>query len=352
VEFHDYFEWAADRLSSLVAYGREVTAVEPVLDDGAVVAFDVHAGGARHRAANVVVAAGLEPRLPDGVTQGQRVWHRPGLLPGLAGRDAGGAPARLGVGGGGQRGAAVTALLHDRFPRAEVHAVVSRFGYAPADDSPFANRIFDPASVDLYHQAPDPVKRMLLDDHRNTNYSVVDQDLIVDLYRRTYRESAVGRQRLEVHNLSRVQEVTHRPGGADVSLTHLPTGEWCTLRADLVVLATGYRPADPLRLLGPAADLCRRDAEGRIRIGRDCRLELSAPGPAALFVQGAAEHAHGLSSTLLSMVAVRAGWIADALAERAEGWRRPAVAAGPTPPGAGPGAGHNAPAPSPVESIQ
>lgn len=42
MEFHEFFEWAAERVSHLVSYGSEVTAVDPVRDDdGRVVHFDV-----------------------------------------------------------------------------------------------------------------------------------------------------------------------------------------------------------------------------------------------------------------------------------------------------------------------
>jgi L-ornithine N5-oxygenase len=62
--------------------------------------------------------------------------------------------------------------------------VFGRYGYSPADDSCFANRIFDPSAVDDYFHAPGPVKEMLLGYHANTNYSVVDPELIDGPYRR------------------------------------------------------------------------------------------------------------------------------------------------------------------------
>ena len=39
---------------------------------------------------------------------------------------------------------------------------------------------------------------MLLGYHRNTNYSVVDAELIEDLYRRVYQEKVTGRERLRI----------------------------------------------------------------------------------------------------------------------------------------------------------
>src|SRR5690606_40746222 len=76
-----------------------------------------------------------------------------------------------------------------------------------ADHCPLSNRIFDPATVDEFYYAPEPMKRKLMDYHANTNYSVVDLDLIEELYRRSYREKVLGNQRLRWFNASRTVDV-------------------------------------------------------------------------------------------------------------------------------------------------
>ena len=50
-------------------------------------------------------------------------------------------------------------------------------------------------------------------------------------------------------------------------------------------------------------------ADGRVRVGRDYRVETTEAARAGIYLQGATEHTHGLGSTLLSNVAVRAGEI-------------------------------------------
>jgi L-ornithine N5-oxygenase len=211
-----------------------------------------------------------------------------------------------------------------------VCSVFTRYGYTPADDTPFANRIFDPEAVDLYYGARPEVKRMLFDYHRNTNYSVVDAELIEDLYRRSYQEKVRGEERLRMLNASRVTCVTERDDRVDVTVEHLPTGDVSTLAADALVYATGYRPRDLLRLLGSAGGLCALDDAGLVRIERDHRAVTTAPMAAGIYVQGGTEHAHGLTSTLLSNVAVRAGEIVSSLAgrRRDSGTTRAAGAAG------------------------
>lgn len=318
IEFNDYFTWAAGRLADCVAYSQEVTGVRPVIEDGVITAFDVTVGRPTkqvevRRARNVVVAAGLVPHLPEGVTRSDRVWHNSELLHRVEELAAGPPPRRFVVVGAGQSAAETTEYLGQRFPDAEVCAVFSRFGYTPTDDSSFTNRIFDPDAVDTFYSAPEDVKQMLSGYHRNTNYSVVDGDLIEALYRRAYLDKVLGRQRLRVLNASRVVDVEEASPGVRAAVEHLPDGGLTHLGADAIVYATGYRPADPMRVLGRTGRLCRRDGAGRLGIGRDHRLDLTIPSRAGLFVTGASEHAHGLSSTLLSNVAVRAGEILESV---------------------------------------
>ncbi|WP_326590330.1 lysine N(6)-hydroxylase/L-ornithine N(5)-oxygenase family protein [Streptomyces brevispora] len=319
VEFHDYFEWAAAKVDDMVSYGHEVISVEPVLRDGVVEYVDVTArSGAEtvvHRARNLVVGTGLRPLMPEGVERTDRVWHNSDLLAkvdALEGTD----PTRFVVVGAGQSAAENVAYLHRRFPRAEVCAVFSRYGYSPADDSSFANRIFDPEAVDEYFTAPDDIKRKLMDYHGNTNYSVVDIDLIDDLYRQAYQEKVLGTERLHFINISRLTGVEETGDKVHATVTSLVTGEESTLQADVVVLATGYSPVEPLGLLGDVARHCHRDEEGRVRVERDYRIATDDELRCGIYLQGGTEHTHGITSSLLSNTAIRVGEILDSIVER------------------------------------
>jgi L-ornithine N5-oxygenase len=207
VEFHDYLEWAAARFSDAVRYGHEVSEIRAVEGE----AFEVAAGGTTFEARNLVLGVGMEPQLPDGVVLGERVWHNRDLLDRVDSLER---PARLAVVGAGQSAAEVTKFLHERFPDAEVCGIFTRYGYSPADDSPFANRVFDPAAVDHYFAAPEDVKWKILGYHGNTNYSVVDIELIDELYRRMYREKVLGAERLKLYNVSRAVEVVEDGAGS------------------------------------------------------------------------------------------------------------------------------------------
>ncbi|WP_028850868.1 lysine N(6)-hydroxylase/L-ornithine N(5)-oxygenase family protein [Thermocrispum municipale] len=317
VEFNDYFRWCAEAVADQVAYGREVTAVRPVEQDGEIGYLDVvTSAGDVYRARNLVLATGLIPTLPHGVARGERIWHSSELLHQVDGIDADDAK-RFVVVGAGQSAAEVTAFLHEKFPTAEVCSVFSRYGMSPADDSPLANRIFDPATVDEFYYAPEPMKRKLMDYHANTNYSVVDLDLIEELYRRSYREKVLGNQRLRWFNASRTVDVVDTGRGALVTVESMLTGERTVLDVDAAVFATGYRCDDSLPLLGDLARRCHRDECGRLRVARDYRVVTDECLTPAIYLQGGStEHTHGITSSLLSNNAVRAGEIVQSLVHR------------------------------------
>lgn len=317
IDFHGYLEWAAGRLADRVEYGARVRTIRPVPGDGGVELFDVVAetpDGATmvRRARSVVLGCGLRPRMPEGLTRSDRVWHTADLLPGIE-RLAGTDPGSFVVVGAGQSAAEATHHLHRFFPRAEVAVVHSRYGFSASDDTPFANGVFGPDAVDDFFSAPPAVKRMVLGYHANTNYSVVDAELIRLLYDEVYRESLTGRQRLRIHRLSRLRGVTAAGSGLRVEIESLRDGGVAVLDADVLVCATGYLAVDPAELLAGLLPLCPRDEGGRLMLDRSRRLVTREPVGRGIYVQGYGEHTHGIAETLLSLVAQRAGELARTL---------------------------------------
>ncbi|WP_374324943.1 lysine N(6)-hydroxylase/L-ornithine N(5)-oxygenase family protein [Streptomyces sp. AP-93] len=320
LEFHDYFRWCARQFDDSVAYGQAAVTVRAAAGGGPVDALEVVArpsdgteGETVLRAHNVAVGTGLLPHVPDGVTVGPHVWHNRELLfraPELTDRPH----RRFVVVGAGQSAAETADYLHRTFPDAEVCAVFTRYGYSPADDSPFANRIFDPKAVDEFYVAPDDVKQSMLAYHGNTNYAVVDGELIEQLYRTAYQEKVAGVERLRILNATALAGVEELSDGARVVLRSLTAGEQYVLDCDAVVLATGYRPSDPAELLGGLMDDCLTDGRGRLRISRDYRVLTTDRIRAGIYLQGGGtEHSHGLTASLLSTLAVRSGEICDSL---------------------------------------
>jgi L-ornithine N5-oxygenase len=126
-----------------------------------------------------------------------------------------------------------------------------------------------------------------------------------------------------------VVEVVSTDNGVRATIESLTTREKSVLDCDVLVYATGYRPVDPLRLLGEAAAGCRLDEAGRVRVDRDYRL-VTVP-ESNIYLQGGTEHTHGISSSLLSTTVVRAGEILQSIVartQRPDTWTAPILANG------------------------
>ncbi|MGY4710737.1 lysine N(6)-hydroxylase/L-ornithine N(5)-oxygenase family protein [Mycolicibacterium sp. CBM1] len=305
LEFHDYLQWAAAKVDASVRYGSRVTSVREI--DGL---FEVEVTGAepgRLRARNVVIAGGLSPQLPPGVSPSARQLHNQNFLHDLR-RLPDRRHDRFVVVGAGQSAAEVVGYLHDLSPTTEVHGVFAKYGYSPADDSPFANRVFDPDAVDDFYAAEPGVRRQLLNYHRSTNYSAVDLPLIEELYCREYAERVDGNRRLFLRGASSIVRSEETANGVRVRIRHHPTGTIDEIDCDAVIYATGFIPAPLQGILGELADdLVLED--GQPAVSRDYRLITSPPTAGSLYIQGNTEHSHGLTSSLLSNIAIRSGEI-------------------------------------------
>ncbi|MDB1086970.1 lysine N(6)-hydroxylase/L-ornithine N(5)-oxygenase family protein [Streptomyces sp. ACA25] len=325
-EFHQYLEWAQARFADRVVYGSSVTSIrlppgtEPELADRLRLEVTDAAGqvGRVVEARNVIVSTGLVPSMPEGAVQDERVWHSSEFLEKYRRMN----PAelrRVAVVGAGQSAAEITRFLYDELPHAEVVAVIPSYGYSVADDTPFANQVFDPAAVDDYYFGTDQTREAFWRYHRNTNYSVVDDEVIRALYRRSYDDVVQGVSRLQFLNLTRVTGVKRVGSETRVTLQVGPDAEVRELDFDAFVCATGYNAMEPTKLLGDLDRHCLRDESGRYRMERDYRVVTAPEMRCGIYLQGGTEHTHGLTSSLLSNLAVRSGEIAESIISRRAG---------------------------------
>jgi L-ornithine N5-oxygenase len=317
-EFNDYFRWVAGHFADRVGYGCE--AVELAPDFGAdgiartVTVTTVDKAGDRrsHVTRNVVLGIGGRPRtLPGIVTPSPRVVHSSQFLDRfpdiLSNRPA---PAAVAVVGGGQSGAELTYHLARELPRTQVHWLVSESAPRPADDTPYINDIFMESEVDRHFDAQ---WRGETDFHftlRNSNYGVVDVDLLHSLYRFQYQEAARGQERLHIHTRSRLLDASEE----NERLLLKIAGPVAELRADLLVLATGYDRDLPPEMAGALLPLLERDGEGHLIVERGYRVMTQPRLAAGIYLQGMAEHSHGLGDTLLPVMPFRAEHIARQVA--------------------------------------
>ena len=316
-EFNDYLTWAAGHFAESVAYGEEVVAIEPESPRGAVSHLAVRtrdaSGQERTRLArNLVLAVGGHPKIPQifqPLKGDARAFHSSAYLPAIAALGLPDTPAtRIAVIGRGQSAAEIALDLHNRFAHAHIDMITRGFALRPADDTPFVNEIFNPAYTDFIYHQPEHVRDAILGEFRNTNYAVVDADLIRTLYGILYQQKVAGAERLAIMSMREVVDVGWTSGSITLNVRDMAARTSRSTPYDAIVLATGYERDNGGRLLEGLSDYLPG-----LSVERNYRLKATSDFAPAIYMQGYSEATHGLSDTLLSVLAIRAEEIASAL---------------------------------------
>lgn len=324
LEFNDYYRWVADQVDDDVRYGGEIVSIlpQPAPDGGRIETVkvqvrDVDTGELEeYLTHNLVVATGGVPKLPQALQLDScpRVLHSRDFLLRIpaecAQRDA---AYRFIVVGSGQSAAEIFEYLYKRYPNADVTATLRRFAFHPADESHFVNEIFFPRMEGFLFDLPQEQRLAIIDDHRDTNYSAVDRELIQAIYEDLYQFDLAGDDRVQVLPFLELEAAEER--GDDVRLTYRNLVRDTTeqLRADYVILATGYERPKRHPLIEGLRPHLLVDEDGAYRVSRDYHVRAHEDFQPRIFLQGFSEHTHGLSDTLLSTLPMRSLQILQAL---------------------------------------
>ncbi|QBF27501.1 ornithine monooxygenase [Pseudomonas tructae] len=317
LEYNDYLRWAADHFATQAVYGEEVLRVEPELVDGRVdhlrlISRDQHGQEHLRRARSVVVGSGGTPKIPAAFASFKgdpRVFHHSAYLNSLAQLPcAKGEPMRIAIVGSGQSAAEAFIDLNDSYPSVKVDMILRASALKPADDSPFVNEVFAPDYTDLVFNQPQSERAKLIEEYHNTNYSVVDIDLLERIYGILYRQKVAHQFRHSVLCRRQIEAVASTTEGIELTLRDLATDVEQTHRYDAVILATGYERRSHRELLAPLQEHLQ-DFE----VDRNYRALSTPQLNAAVYLQGFCENSHGLSDTLLSVLPVRAAEIGQSL---------------------------------------
>ena len=328
MEYNDYLRWVAGQFQAQARYGEEVLAIEPILHQQQVEALRVisrDALGEQHvrTTRSVVVSAGGTPRIPEAfkaLKGDSRVFHHSQYLERMASQPCvEGKAMRIAIIGGGQSAAEAFIDLNDSFPSVQVDMILRGSALKPADDSPFVNEVFSPQFTDLVFQQASSERERLVNEYHNTNYSVVDIDLIERIYGIFYRQKVSGIARHAFRTLTTLEKATATERGIELAVRDNATGEVTVRHYDAVVLATGYERQMHRKLLAPLEQYL-----GDFEVDRNYKLITDERCKAGIYMQGFCQASHGLSDTLLSILPIRADEIAGSLYEhgRARGQGR------------------------------
>jgi L-ornithine N5-oxygenase len=324
-EYAGYVRWVAQQVPADVEYGQDVTSIEVIdgADGGRLVAVRTAAGRVLH-ARSVVVAPGRSANIPEQFAGlgPDRVCHTSGYLPSVADLTPG-YDGTIAVVGASQSAIEVVLDLVGRVPKARLVNVISGYGYRLKDTSPFSEEVYFPEFVDYYFRASARGKQLLRDQLRPTNYSAADRDVIDNLYTLMYEDELDGRERISMLANRRIGAVTQDAAGVALELTERITGETEVLRADRVVLATGYRDLGVHEreeqlppLLADLAGILRVDGSLGLTVDLDYRVQpqSAADGVPPIYINGLCESTHGLGDAgSFSLLALRSKAIVQSL---------------------------------------
>lgn len=307
-EFNQYLGWVAGRLPN-VEFGAEVTQI--ALEGNA---FALAVDGRTYKTTNIVLGTGLVPNIPPWAQPylGSEVFHSIDYLDHPI--DTTGKV--IAVVGGGQSGAEVVwhLLLDTAHLPAQLLWISSRPNFLPLDESPFTNELFTPAYSDYFFGLPAAQRDVLLAEQRLASDGV-SQPLLERVYDRLYDleflEPAGRRVRLLPG-----QEVVEMQGGSPGCQLALRSrwGERLAVRADVVVLGTGFSYALP-DAMQPLADRMTWDRDG-FPVRPDFSIEWDGPPGLRIYAQDAARHMRGIADPNLSLMAWRSAIIANSLLGR------------------------------------
>lgn len=308
MEFRNYLEWASRR-NPHVVFGEEVRSVE--FDQR----FTVRTSRRTVTADNLVLGVGNQPWVPPQALGrlGETQFHVSDFVE--RARSLGG--KRIVVVGGGQSGAEAFLDLISRagaeLPR-RVSWISRRRNYFPIDDSPFTNDFYMPDHSDYFYNL-DRETRARFNSAHNLTSDGVSEATLREIYQRVYVHRFI-EQSEDLVALEPNREVTRVTpgvaGGWTVEVQHNDQ-RYGTERheADVIVWATGYRPART-DFLAPIEDRLEREGD-ELRIDQDFAVRWDGPTDRNIFVQNGAKQQRGLADPNLSLNAWRSRRIVDRL---------------------------------------
>jgi L-ornithine N5-oxygenase len=341
LEFADYMKWCSSAFEEVVQYGSEVIQIDPAKSPEEAMKYDLLSVQSRHggpngnivtrRTRNIIIAIGGRPHIPPVLpSDNPRVIHSSTYASQindlLKDREK---AYDIGVLGSGQSAAEVFHDLHSRYPNAHTSLIFRDNALRPSDDSPFVNEIFDDDRITPFYEQPPAARAAEITSNKSTNYSVVRQELLEKLYHTLYQQRILEpdpqKWKARLYPSTEVVELIDNPTNKrinkliNVILKHTgassTTNSHTTLDLDLLIYATGYTRDTHNALLSNCQILnASASSNGTWVVNRDYSVKLNSNFAAenlGIYLQGCNESTHGLSDTLISVLATRGGEVVE-----------------------------------------
>jgi L-ornithine N5-oxygenase len=267
---------------------------------------------------NIIIATGGVPSIPKGVSliSEGRVFHTNEFLNRIkSSYPIKENPYKFIVVGSGQSAAEIFHYLLMNYPNADITATMRQFAFKPADDSLFVNEIFFPEQIEFLYDLSEAKRKDILNKYRDTNYSAVDLDLIQMIYKALYNEKVSGINRARIVPFLEFKKSITKESFDIAYFYNSVQDQMVHMEADGIILATGYSRKKNLSLLDNIQPYFEKDDMGNYKINRNYTIIGRKGFRPNIFLQGYCEDTHGLSDTLLSILADRSQEILQSLKE-------------------------------------
>lgn len=324
LEFHQYLSWVCDKLSHLMQFNCEVIGIKTINNMGKtannkhlVITYNhlQKQEAINIRADNIVIGAGKQPNIPKiAQLNDKRIIHTANLLHQVPIQfESTHKPYHFTVIGSGQSAGEVVLYLLQNYPNAQVHWCFRNYVLHSIDNSPYINRAYHADVIEKFFNLPQSSKQRALQDMQSSNYAVVDNDILIDLFELQYSESLQGKNRLHIYNGSGFKSVSNATDNLTITLENLFENTVVNLSTDALILATGYQDTPLNILLSELEEYILKNPDGTYQVNRDYSLKTHPILDAKIYLQGYCEQSHGPSEPTLATLATRAETILSSI---------------------------------------
>lgn len=310
-EISEYLQWVANNLSKTeIVYNSNVIAVSPEIDPtGNVISWQVKSdNGTVYRANRLIFGAGRDLNIPDVFVNisNEKVIHSANFLTSLAHLDMQ-KKKNIIVIGGAQSSAEIYQSCIEKFPHANVSMMMRSIGLVNYEGSQFTNTLFQNSYIDTFFHSENETREKTLTAMHTTNYSGVAPSTLSSLYRFHYIQAMNGEKRARMLTQCEILHAVDDGDGVLITWKDNITKKTQSEKFDIVFLGTGYKNKTP-RLLNDISSIL--DIE-KIKVNRSYRAIIPCSKGVSLHLQGVNEDSHGISDSLLSVLAYRSKEILD-----------------------------------------
>ncbi|GGN54187.1 monooxygenase [Streptomyces albiflavescens] len=301
VEYDDYCRWAANGLTN-VRFGTTVTEVTYEDEDDLYLVRTE--AGETFRARHLVLGTGTPPYLPeacaglggDFIHNSRYMRHKTELQ----------RKESITLVGSGQSAAEI---YYDLLSEIDVHGyrlnwVTRSPRFFPLEYTKLTLEMTSPEYIDYYHALPEQTRYRLTAQQKGL-FKGIDGDLINEIFDLLYQKNLGGPVPTRLLTNSSLNTVIYRDGVYELGLRQEEQEKDYELRSEGLILATGYKYAEP-EFLKPVQDRLRHDSQGNFDIARNYSIDTTGRG---VFLQNAGVHTHSITSPDLGMGAYRNAYI-------------------------------------------